>query len=61
MYSSDLESQGLTRGTAVLETYQIPYETYKIWEWFGIMVGIIVVYRILGWAVLVFKLRKSGK
>jgi hypothetical protein len=53
MYPSDLQQQGQIRGTAVLDAYGYSYADGKLWEWFGIMVGIIVAYRLLGYAVLV--------
>lgn len=55
MYPSDLQSQGQIRGTAVLQTYG--YETGKTGKWVGIMLGIIVAYRVLGYFAL--KLRKN--
>lgn len=53
MYPSDLASQGKIRGTAVLESFN--YNTGLQGEWIGIMIGIIVGYRILGWLALVIK------
>jgi ABC-type multidrug transport system permease subunit len=55
MYPSDLQSQGQIRGTAVLQTYG--YETGKTGKWVGIMLGIIVAYRVLGYFAL--KLSKN--
>jgi hypothetical protein len=57
MYKSDLQDQGKIRGTAVLEAYKYPYEDGKTWEWFGIMLGIIVGYRLLGYMVLCIRNR----
>lgn len=59
MYPSDLGAQGKIRGTAVLDAYHYSYEDGKAWEWFGIMLAIILVYRILGYLVLLVKTRKS--
>lgn len=59
MYKSDLEDQGKIRGTAILEAYKYPYEDGKIWEWFGIMLGIIVGYRLLGFLALWVRIRGS--
>lgn len=53
MYPSDLQSQGKIRGKAVLEAYHISHGGDKVGEWIGILIGIIVVYRILGYLVLV--------
>ncbi|KAL9114838.1 MAG: hypothetical protein Q9227_001081 [Pyrenula ochraceoflavens] len=50
MYPSDLQGQGLIRGSAVLREYG--YGTGKMGEWVGILIAIIVVYRGLGWAAL---------
>lgn len=59
MYPSDLQNQGKTRGTAVLDAYNYSYEDGKMWEWLGIMLGIIVGYRILGYVALWFRLRRN--
>lgn len=59
MYKSDLQDQGKIRGTAVLEAYHYSHEDGKIWEWFGIMLGIIVVYRLLGFLALWLRIRGS--
>ncbi|KEF61061.1 uncharacterized protein A1O9_02626 [Exophiala aquamarina CBS 119918] len=59
MYKSDLQDQGKIRGTAVLEAYHYSHEDGKIWEWFGIMLGIIVVYRLLGFLALWLRTRGS--
>ena len=53
MYQSDLASVGKIRGTAILEAFN--YHTGQQGKWVGIMVGIIVGYRVLGWLVLVLK------
>ncbi|KAK6438691.1 hypothetical protein LTR95_005110 [Oleoguttula sp. CCFEE 5521] len=50
MYETDLADQCLIRGTGVLKAYG--YNTGKTGEWVGIMLGIILGYRILGWLVL---------
>ena len=49
-FPSDLEKEGKIRGTAVLEAYHIA--TGKTGEWVGIMISIIVAYRILGYLAL---------
>ncbi len=53
MYQSDLASVGKIRGTAILDAFN--YHTGLQGEWIGIMIGIIVGYRILGYLVLVLK------
>jgi len=50
MFPSDLQAEGKIRGTAVLEAYN--YGTHRTGEWAGIMICIIVAYRILGYVVL---------
>ena len=55
MYPSDLESEGKIHGTAVLRAYRYSYSDGEIGKWIGIMFGIIFVYRILGYLVLVAK------
>jgi hypothetical protein len=59
MYKSDLESQGKIRGTAILEAYKYSSEDGKTWQWFGIMLGIIVGYRLLGFLALWVRIRGS--
>jgi hypothetical protein len=53
MYPSDLASEGKIRVTAVLEA--VNYHTGHQGEWLGIMIGIIVRYRVFGWLVLIIK------
>jgi hypothetical protein len=55
MFPSDLQAQGEIRGTAVLDAYHISHGSGRIGEWIGILIGIIAVYRILGYTVLVIK------
>ena len=50
LYNSDLASQGYVRGTAVLEQYG--YKTGETGTWVGILLGIVLGYRLLGWLVL---------
>ncbi|CAG8942586.1 unnamed protein product [Penicillium salamii] len=50
MYTTDLADQCLIRGTGVLESYG--YATGRTGKWAGILVGIIAVYRLLGWIAL---------
>lgn len=57
MYPSDLEAIGKIRGTAVLKAYHYSYTDRKVGEWIAIMVGIIVAYRILGYAALRLRIR----
>lgn len=59
MYPSDLQSHGKIRGTAILDAYEYSHDEGKLWEWFGIMLAIIVGYRILGYLVLWAKTRGS--
>lgn len=49
MYASELQGECKIAGTAVLREYG--YATGREGEWAGILVGIIVVYRLLGWGV----------
>ncbi|KIV78466.1 hypothetical protein PV11_10181 [Exophiala sideris] len=55
MYPSDLQSQGQIRGTAVLDAYNYSHSDRKVGEWIGIMFGIIIAYRLLGYGVLALK------
>ena len=55
MYPSDLESEGKIRGTAVLEAYRYSWSEDKVGEWIGIMCGIIIAYRVLGYFALLIK------
>ncbi|KAJ6090362.1 hypothetical protein N7486_009177 [Penicillium sp. IBT 16267x] len=50
LYNTDLASQCQIRGTAVLENYG--YATGRTGKWVGILLGIIAVYRLLGWIAL---------
>jgi len=50
MYTTDLSDQCQIRGTAVLETYG--YTTGRTGKWVGILIGIMAVYRLLGWIAL---------
>jgi len=50
LYESDLSDQCLIAGDAVLKNYG--YKTGEEGKWVGIMLGIIVGYRVLGWLVL---------
>ncbi|KAG9228508.1 putative ATP-binding cassette transporter [Amylocarpus encephaloides] len=53
MYSSDLAPVGKIRGTAILDAFH--YNTGQESQWVGIMLAIILGYRILGYLVLVIK------
>ena len=54
MYPSDLMSEGKIRGTAVIESYKYGYNNGENGRIVGIMIGMIVAYRVLGYAVLVW-------
>ena len=49
-YKTDLSAQCLVPGTALLDTYG--YKKGRTGEYVGILLAIILVYRILGWFVL---------
>ncbi|RDW76765.1 putative ABC transporter [Aspergillus mulundensis] len=53
MYVTDLADQCQIRGTGVLESYG--YATGRTGKWVGILLGIIVGYRVLGYIVLVLR------
>ena len=53
MYVSRLQDQCKLDGRDVLEFYG--YNPNKVGQWVGIMIAIIVVYRLLGWVVLYLK------
>ncbi|PLB40266.1 putative ABC transporter [Aspergillus candidus] len=53
MYTTDLASECKIRGTGVLEAYG--YATGRTGKWVGILIGIIAVYRFLGWGVLALR------
>lgn len=53
MYPSDLNSVGKIRGVAVLQQFGINPNIQGTWV--GIMIGIIAVYRLLGYLVLLIK------
>ncbi len=53
MYQSDLAPKGQIRGTAVLQAFN--YHGGLEGEWVGIMIAIILGYRVLGWLVLYLK------
>ena len=50
MYSSPLESQCQVQGSAVLKNYH--YNAGNTGKWVGIMLAIVLGYRLLGWLVL---------
>jgi hypothetical protein len=50
MYQSELADQCLIPGQAVLDTYE--YKTGRTGEWVGILLAIVLGYRILGWVAL---------
>jgi hypothetical protein len=53
MYQSDLADQCRIRGQAVLDTYG--YRPGHMGKWVGILLAIVVGYRVLGWVVLTVK------
>ncbi|WEW59019.1 hypothetical protein PRK78_004487 [Emydomyces testavorans] len=53
MYPSELSAQCKIAGTGVLKAYG--YKTGRDGKWAGILVAIIVVYRVLGWAMLMLR------
>jgi ABC-type multidrug transport system ATPase subunit len=55
MYPSDLQAEGKIRGTAVLEAFKYSWSDGVIGKWIGLMFAIILVYRVLGYVVLVLK------
>ena len=55
MYQTELASQCKIDGRGVLKEYG--YKNGNVGKWVGIMIGIIAVYRLLGW--LVTHLRKT--
>lgn len=50
MYQSELAGQCLIPGQAVLDTYD--YKTGRTGEWVGILLAIVLGYRLLGWVAL---------
>lgn len=50
MYATELESQCRIAGSGILQSYG--YSANKRGEWIGILVGIIVAYRLMAWAAL---------
>jgi hypothetical protein len=54
MYPSDLESEGMIRGEVVIEAYKYSL-SFGHGKLVGIMIGIIVVYRIFGYLALVVR------
>lgn len=54
-YASELASECKIAGTAVLEEYG--YATGRRGKWVGILIGIIAVYRLLGWIALAIRKR----
>ncbi len=53
MYASDLAPAGKIRGAAILEAFN--YHTGLESQWVGIMIEIIMGYRVVGYLVLVIK------
>lgn len=50
IYPSALEKECKIAGTAVLDQYG--YKTGKTGEWVGILLAIVLGYRLLGWVAL---------
>jgi hypothetical protein len=50
IYQSDLADQCRIAGTAVLDLYD--YKTGQTGKWVGILLGIVLGYRLLGWVAL---------
>ena len=50
LYNSDLADQCMIEGSAILHNYG--YKTGETGKWVGIMIAIILVYRLLGWLIL---------
>jgi hypothetical protein len=50
MYQTELASECRIAGLGVLEQYG--YKTGRTGEWVGILLGIVLGYRILGWVAL---------
>jgi hypothetical protein len=53
MYTTELASQCMISGKGVLDTFGM--STGLTGTWVGILIGIVAVYRLLGWAVLALK------
>jgi hypothetical protein len=53
MYQTELESECKISGLGVLDHYG--YKTGRTGEWVGILLAIVLGYRLLGWAALVIR------
>lgn len=53
MYQTEMASQCMIAGQGVLDQYD--YSTGMTAKWVGIMIAIIVGYRVLGWLALVLR------
>jgi len=53
MYQTELASQCLISGQGVLDQYG--YATGRTGIWVGILLGIVLGYRLLGWAMLALR------
>lgn len=58
MYPSDLMSDGKIRGSAVVESYRYGHGGGGHGKLIGIMMAIIVVYRLLGYVALLVRGRR---
>ncbi len=50
MYQTELASECRVSGTGVLKQYG--YSTHRTGEWVGILLAIVLGYRLLGWVAL---------
>jgi hypothetical protein len=55
MYQSELASQCMIAGTAVLDAYG--YKLGRTGKWVGILIAITAVLRLLAWVLLVWRKR----
>jgi hypothetical protein len=53
MYQTDLASQCMVSGKGVLDSYG--YSEGQTGKWIGILMAIVLAYRLLGWAVLAIR------
>lgn len=53
MYQTNLASECRISGTGVLDQYG--YKPEKTGEWVGILLAIVLVYRLLRWLALTFR------
>lgn len=58
MYPSDLASQAQIRGAAILDGYKYGHRPYEWVQWLGISLAIVFAHRLLGWALLCWRVRR---